>query len=122
MLAGMAAEQIILGDIFDGSGGVEGSDLQRASDLATLMLANLGIGSLHYCDVTTSKELDELRREDPSLRRRVEDLLAAQLQRAVAIVENRKAEVELLANAVAERSLLSRREVAELIAPPRRVG
>lgn len=122
MLAGMAAERIILGDIFDGSGGVEGSNLQRASDMATLMLANLGIGSLHYCDVTTSKEFDELRREDPGLRCRVEDLLAAQLERAVAIVENRKAEVKRLAHAVGERGLLSRREVAELIAPLRGAG
>ncbi|WP_106727545.1 hypothetical protein [Pseudaminobacter soli (ex Li et al. 2025)] len=80
------------------------------------------LGSLYYCDVTTSKELDELRREDPSLRRRVEDLLAAQLGRAVAIVENRKAEVERLANAVAQRSLLSRREVAELFATLKRAG
>lgn len=122
MLGCMAAEKVILGDIFDGSGGVKGSDLQRASDLATLMLANLGLGALHYCDVTTTKELDELRRKDSSLRQRVQNLLAVELQRAVAIVDRRKQEVEWLANAVAERELLSGRDVAAVIEPLGKTG
>lgn len=115
VLAGMAAEKVFIGDILDGSGGVEGSDLQRASDMATLMLANLGLDSLHYCDISSSKELDELRRKDPILRQRVEDLLATELQRAVGIVENRKAEVEALARAVDVRGLLTGSDVGEVI-------
>jgi ATP-dependent Zn protease len=117
LLGGMAAEQVLLADLFDGSGGVEGSDLQKASDLATLMLANLGLGSLHYCDVSTSKELDELRRSDPILRRRVERLLAAELNRAAMIVRGRRVEVERLVQALGERGLLPGHEVATSFAP-----
>lgn len=116
VLAGMAAEKIVIGDILDGSGGVEGSDLQRASDMGTLMLANLGLESLNYCDISSSKELDELRRTDPILRQRVEALLAVELQRAVGIVERRRADVERLARAVDERGLLTGRDVRDAIA------
>ncbi|MDX3924713.1 MAG: AAA family ATPase [Shinella sp.] len=119
MLGGMAAEKVVLGDVFEGSGGVDGSDLQRASDLATLMLASLGLGALLYCDVSTSKELDELRRSDTILRRQVERLLAAELNRAAMIVGERKAEVERLAQALVERELLPGREVTTFIAPRR---
>lgn len=116
MLAGMAAEKVMVGDILDGSGGVEGSDLQRASDMGTLMLASLGLDALHYCDISSSKELDELRRTDPGLRQRVEDLLANELQRAVGIVKSRRADVERLARAVDERGLLTGSDVGEVIA------
>ncbi|WP_244635016.1 hypothetical protein [Agrobacterium salinitolerans] len=58
LLGGMAAEEVILGDVFDGSGGVAGSDLQRASDIATIMLASLGLESLQYCNVSSSNELN----------------------------------------------------------------
>ncbi|WP_312412397.1 AAA family ATPase [Shinella sp.] len=115
VLAGMAAEKVIIGDILDGSGGVEGSDLQRASDMGTLMLANLGLDSLNYCNISSPKELDELRRTDPILRQRVEDLLAIELRRAVGIVERRRVEVERLARAVDERGLLTGSDVREVI-------
>ncbi|WP_245369162.1 AAA family ATPase [Sinorhizobium sp. CCBAU 05631] len=115
LLGGMAAEEVILGDVFDGSGGVAGSDLQRASDLATAMLASLGLGSLQYCDVSTPKELDELRRSDPILRRRVERLLEAELLRAAKTIERRRPEVEKLARAIVKHGVLWRCDVAEIV-------
>lgn len=93
-LGGMAGERVIIGDVFDGSGAVAGSDLQRASDLATAMLASLGLGSLQYGDVSMPKELDEVRRSDPILRRRVERLLEAELLRAVTLIEGRRVDVD----------------------------
>ncbi|ASP70533.1 ATPase [Sinorhizobium meliloti] len=122
LLGGMAAEKVVLGDIFDGSGGVAGSDLQRASDLATVMLASLGLGSLQYCDVSTSKELDELRRSDPILRRRVERLLEAELLRAATIIEGRKPEVEKLARAVAKCGAVWGCEVVEIVSGQKKAG
>ena len=119
MLGGMAAEKVVLEDVFEGSGGAGGSDLQRASDLATLMLANMGLGALLYCDVSTSKDLDELRRSDPILRRRVERLLAAELQRASDIIRKRKADVELVAETVLGRGVLTGKDVAALLTPGR---
>jgi len=117
MLGGMAAEKVVLADVFEGSGGVDGSDLQRASDLATLMLASMGLGALLYCDVSTSKDLDELRRADPILRRRVERLLAAELERASDIIRKRKGDVEVVAETVLERGVLTGKDVADIITP-----
>ncbi|MGV2124014.1 AAA family ATPase [Agrobacterium vitis] len=117
LLGGMAAEQVILGDVFDGSGGGEGSDLQRAADLATVMLSNLGLSSLHYCDISTQKEFDDLRRSDAILRRRVERLLSAELKRASMIVSERRAEIDQLAYLLVESGLLRGQEIAKFFTP-----
>ncbi len=115
LLAGMAAERVIIGDILDGSGGSEGSDLQRASDLVTLMVSNLGLGSLHYLEVSTSKDLDDLRRNDPVVRGKVEELLSRYLSRAEEILEACKKDVELLASTLMDCELVSGQEVLQLI-------
>lgn len=114
MLGGMAAEKVIIGDIFDGSGGTEGSDIQRASDMATLMLASLGLDSFHYCDVSTKDELDELRRNDPVLRKQVEDLLSTQLDRAREVILDRRKHVLALAEVLMKRELVLGSEVLTL--------
>ena len=115
LLAGMAAERVILGDILDGSGGSEGSDLQRASDMVTLMVSNLGLGSLHYLEVSTPKDLDDLRRNDPVLRAKVDVLLREYLSRAEEIVSARKKDVELLASTLMDRELVPGQDVLQLI-------
>tara|TARA_R110002020_G_scaffold298211_1_gene514010 strand:- start:2909 stop:4795 length:1887 start_codon:yes stop_codon:yes gene_type:complete len=115
ILAGMAAEKILLQQAYDGSGGVNGSDLQHASDTATLMLANLGLESLHYADVTSSKELDELRRSDPELRSRVEKLLTRALERASDIIRRKRADVEAVVALLLEREVVRGEEVMELL-------
>lgn len=114
LLGGMAAERIHLGNEYDGSGGVLGSDLQRAVDLATLMIANLGLEGLQFHDVTTAAELEDLRRSDPLLRRRVERLLEEQLQRAEEIIRERHAAIEALVAAIMEREVVTGREVLQL--------
>lgn len=122
LLAGMAAEEVILGDVFDGSGGASGSDLQRASDIATIMLASLGLEALQYCGVSSSKELDELRRDDPTLRRRVERLLEAELLRATTIIEAQRAAVDEVALAVARRGVVPGSEVLDIVSMHKEVG
>ncbi len=116
LLGGMAAERIVLGDVQDGSGGRKGSDLHRASNLATIMLSNLGLGSLHYCDVSTSQQLDELRRSDAVLRRRVERLLAGELERACEIVNRRRPEFDRIVAALSEREVIAGDELREILA------
>ncbi|PWE55508.1 ATPase [Metarhizobium album] len=115
MLGGMAAEKVVLGDVFEGSGGADGSDLQRASDLATLMLASMGLGALLYCDVSTSKDLDELRRQNSVLRRQVERLLEKQLERAEEIIQARTKDVHGLAELLMGRDVILGQEVLRLI-------
>ncbi|MDR6667079.1 AAA family ATPase [Rhizobium sp. 1399] len=122
MFGGMAAEEVLLGDIQDGSGGVPGSDLQRACDMATRMLGSLGLGALQFYDLSSSSDLEKLRRANPALRKRVERLLAAELDRAIDIIRKRTGDVELIAEAVFERGVITGSEVEELIAPKRKTG
>ncbi|MGV1785838.1 MULTISPECIES: AAA family ATPase [Agrobacterium] len=117
-MAGHAAEAVIVGSVSDGFGGSKGSDLHRATDVATLMEANLGLGQgLSYSSVNSSEELEKLRRSDPVLRRRVERLLGAELERAKSIVLARRQHVEALAKNVFETGVMGGRDVELLLAP-----
>lgn len=114
LMGGMAAERVYLGTEYDGAGGQLGSDLQRAVDLATLMFANLGLEALQFHDVSTSAELDQLRRSDPILRRRVERLLEEQLVRAEEIIQQQDAVVQAIVAILMEREVMLGREVSQL--------
>ncbi|PDT10201.1 AAA family ATPase [Rhizobium sp. M1] len=117
VLGGRAAEEVVLGFVTDGSGGMNGSDLHRAADIATVMEATLGMGhGLSYSDVKTSEDIEKLRRSDPVLRKRVEKLLTAELERAKEIVRKRLEDVDTLAKEIMKRELLSGDEVREMLA------
>ncbi|WP_165448414.1 AAA family ATPase [Rhizobium ruizarguesonis] len=86
-LAGMAAEFVLFGDHLEGSGGRNGSDLQRAADTATSMVAQLGMGGVtNFLSAETFEDLDRIRRTVPSVNRRVEELLADAYKRAKTLV------------------------------------
>ncbi|CUX14768.1 MULTISPECIES: AAA family ATPase [Agrobacterium tumefaciens complex] len=114
LLGGMAAERVHLGTEYDGSGGGLGSDLQQAVDLATRMLSNLGLEALQFHHATTSMELDELRRSDSVIRRRVERLLREQLERAEQIVRERRNLMEALVAILKDREVILGTEVMKL--------
>ncbi|MGV1985558.1 hypothetical protein ACQZ5N_02980 [Agrobacterium sp. 22-221-1] len=86
------------------------------------MLASLGLESLQYCDVSSSRELDELRRDDPVLRRRVERLLEVELLQATTIIQARRPEVEDIARAIANRGMVWGREVMDIVSKPKGMG
>lgn len=44
LMGGIAAEDVVLGSFVDGAGGLEGSDLVTATDLATIVHCQLGMG------------------------------------------------------------------------------
>lgn len=117
ILGGRAAEEVVLGFVTDGSGGANGSDLHRAADIATVMEATLGMGhGLSYSHVRNSEDLEKLRRSDPVLRKRVEKLLSAELERAKEIVRKRLKDVDNLAKEIMKRELLTGDEVREVLA------
>lgn len=97
LLGGRLAEEVVLGTAFEGSGG-DGSDLQKAADLATYIDVQLGMGdALGYFSATSTAELESLRRDVPSVRERVEKVLLKEWQRARAIVEKYEKIIERLA-------------------------
>ncbi|WAJ29461.1 AAA family ATPase [Antarcticirhabdus aurantiaca] len=103
LLAGLAAEEVLLGSRGSGSGGTADADLVRATQLAASAERSLGLGSelvsVSWTDTTGPAELIM---GDPCLRLRVEAMLAGCLRDARLIVERRRDEVEALARRLAE--------------------
>ncbi|WP_028748309.1 AAA family ATPase [Rhizobium mesoamericanum] len=116
LLAGRAAEQVILSEAYNGSGGAEGSDLHRAADIATVLVGGHGLYGLGYTRISRSRDLDQLRAEDPVLRRRVERLLAEELARAEEIIRERRDDVKRIAEALLRSEVLSGSATSRILA------
>lgn len=97
-LGGMAAEIVIHDQHLEGSGGGAGSDLHNAADLATIMVAQIGMGgTLNHFRANTPEEREKIRRSLPAVNKQVEQTLTTQLERAKAIVRANLAFVRELA-------------------------
>lgn len=98
LLAGLAAEAVILGEYADGGGGSTDSDLYQATLLATQMEISLGLGLTLAC--TTSPEPDQLIKrldDDPALRRTVDTILVECMSGAKAMLEKDRRSLERIA-------------------------
>jgi cell division protease FtsH len=97
MLGGIAAEQLVFGDRSDGAGGDPSSDLGIASDVATRMERCLGLGEVLSVEFGKGgRPLEYLRERDPHLRGLVDARLRAQFERAVVMLDGRRAELDNL--------------------------
>ncbi len=97
-LAGMAAEEVILGSRGDVSGGSADADLVRATRLARSAERSLGLGER----LSSVPKEDLAAGDDPDLPNRVERLLSTCLAEARLIVERRRDEVGALSAKLAE--------------------
>ncbi|WP_294644886.1 AAA family ATPase [uncultured Aureimonas sp.] len=102
LLAGTAAEEVVLGNRGDGSGGRPGSDLHVATAIAVRLEVShgLGAGLAQRLDAGRGDLVPELLR-DPSLLERVEATLSDCLCRAREVVLERRHEVERTATLLA---------------------
>ena len=94
------------------SGGNSRSDLNRATDLATMMERSFAFGS----DLVTEtgvgeRPMENLRQSDPALREAVRTRLDEQFERVTAILTSKRMEVQSLAHLLAERFELSGEEI-----------
>jgi SpoVK/Ycf46/Vps4 family AAA+-type ATPase len=122
LLGGRLAEEVILGSAFEGSGG-EGSDIHKATDLATIMEVQLGMGeTLGYFQASSSADLEKLRRRIPAVRERVEKVLLKQWKRARAIVEEHAEVIESVASRLAATGRLEGAEVELMLSMKGREG
>ena len=115
-LAGLAAEELVFGEIADGGGGGEGSDLASATQVATEMEVSLGFGdSLVHLVPSGSRQVRELLLADRFLRQRVEAILDNAYEDARGILEENKSAHQALVDALMQRHKLEGREVLEII-------
>lgn len=108
LLAGMAAEDVILKSRSSGASGGAGSDLHRATLLATRMEAHLGVGRAPMALCRDREEdLFKLLAGDRDIRRRVETRLADRYAKAQAIVSERKEALLDIATALVKEGRVS---------------
>ncbi|WP_299482249.1 AAA family ATPase [uncultured Roseibium sp.] len=115
-LAGLAAEELVFGEIADGGGGSSSSDLASATQIATEMEASLGFGdSLVHLIPNGSRQVRQVLLTDHILRRRVEATLDKAYEDAREILEEMEPAHQALVDALMQRYELNGREVLEII-------
>lgn len=116
-VAGAAAEHVFLGDYGAGWGGDAGSDLYRATLLASAMEASYGLGeNLIYMVDDSEAELLTAARSNFVLQGKIGRVVAEQFERAKDILTRRRVDVEVIVEALLKRRRLSGQDVAQLLA------
>ncbi|TCT27560.1 AAA family ATPase, partial [Martelella mediterranea] len=104
LMAGRAAERLVLGEISAGAGGSRQSDLARATNMALQIDQQLGLGA--YGPVYRG-DADGLALHDPAQRQRVQQRLEQAEALAAEILQKHKLQLEHMAKAlVSERELI----------------
>ncbi len=116
-LAGMAAERLVYGDHFIGSGGNPTADLAVATDIATMMERTFAFGDSLLTDMGHgARPMEQLRLADPRLQDAVGKRLDIEYRRASELLAPRRRQLEDLASILADRLELSAAEVAAVVA------
>lgn len=116
LLAGLAAEQAVLGEHGGGGGGASDSDLHISTVLAGSMETSLGLGrSLVYRSSNRPDEILASVRADPLLRQRIEAHLDACLQRARGILGEHRVALDSIAASLACRGRVTAADIAEAV-------
>ncbi len=112
LLSGMAAERIFFGEHSMASGGNVSSDLNRATDLATMMERCFAFGDNLVTDIGVGERpMENLRQADRDLQDAVRRRLDAQHERVMKILTSTRAAVESLAKRLAQSFELSAEDI-----------
>lgn len=111
LMAGRAAERLVLGDIGSGAGGPPGSDLDRATRIAVATELNFGMGSFGriYLDP------DRMLPIDGRVRAAVDKHLEAAEMQARGILVRHRAALERLADRLERERYLDAGQIADLL-------
>lgn len=107
LLGGIAAEELLFGEFGNGAGGDPSADLNRATDLATMVEIKWGLGKTLSVEPGDSpRELSAFRHRRKALSKSVEATLQAEFRRAKFLLEgHRDALLDLHAGLLREGSL-----------------
>lgn len=116
LLAGRAAEQLVLGEISTGAGGDDRSDLAQATHLAVALETSLGLGSDGLCWLGTPQHMIPQLSQNPGLRERVETHLAEAETRATAILHQYRPILDRLTTRLCETGVLTEHDLEPILA------
>lgn len=115
-LAGIAAENVLLGTHGASGGGSAGCDLHRATVLAAGLVVSYGLdGRLVWLGFATPEQVLGHLRSDARLSRRVDDILHECLARAKAILLEKKDRLLAMATLLAERRHLDASDIVRVL-------
>lgn len=114
-LAGHAAEKLIFGDTLIGSGGVEQSDLARATKLALDAETAFGLGQVHPLLYRSAEVQSSILSLDRELAKNVNTRLEAAEVLAMGLLSQNHDALLALAKRLAESKVLDGNEVRELL-------
>lgn len=116
ILGGTAAEEVLFGARSAGAGGERGSDLHKATAIATRMVCSYGMGrSLSFLVKDDYPGMNGIAGIPAISRREIDGILAEQLSRAKAIVRSHLDAVEALAEQLLEREHLEPDDVQAIL-------
>lgn len=115
LMAGRAAEQLVLKRVSSGSGGTDDSDLARATRLAFDMERTLGFGTEHPLLYRPHRDPGAVLDRDADLAVRVHARLEAALDRAATILRKRRSTFNALAKALFEAQAMDETAVLRIL-------
>jgi ATP-dependent Zn protease len=113
LMAGRAAEELVLGSPSAGAGGAPGSDLSHATELAKKMELRFGFGE--YGPVFLPDGAHDPLTTVPGLFIAVKNRLERALAAAAELLEQNRAALDAVADALCRSGYLSAGEVSELV-------
>ncbi|MDW9709541.1 ATP-dependent Zn protease [Sinorhizobium meliloti] len=122
LMAGRAAEQIVVGSVSAGSGGSADSDLARATKLALAMERSLGFGAIQPLLYRENKDPTAVLDSNPDLAARIHAKLEGALARAVEIINDNRDKLDTLTKALFDAQALDGEAVMLLLKHGDRVG
>ncbi|MBX5131255.1 AAA family ATPase [Rhizobium lentis] len=117
-LGGIAAELELFGSFTDGASGSDTADLNRATELATILEGGLGMG--HTLVVEDQVQLERLRTYNLEFRRHVHAVLESEFERAKSAVRARRAALDTIVDRLMDVTVMSGDEVFEIMDRHRR--
>ncbi|MGR9371109.1 ATP-dependent Zn protease [Rhizobium leguminosarum] len=115
LMAGRAAEKLMLKRVSSGSGGSDDSDLARATRIAFDMERTLGFGTEHPLLYRPHRDPGAVLDRDPELVARVHGRLEAALGRAAAILRRRRPTFHALAKALFDAQAMDETAVLQIL-------
>lgn len=117
LLAGIAAEEVLLGAVSDGAGAGPNSDLAQATRIATMLQSGMGMGNrLRHSLAKSDRDLETLRLQDPGVAIWVDDVLLTEFERAKQIIRSHLKLVEAIADELEAKGKVSADQVAKMAA------
>ncbi|KAB1108491.1 ATP-dependent Zn protease [Neorhizobium galegae] len=115
LMAGRAAEKLVLKRVSGGSGGADDSDLARATRIAFDMERTLGFGTGHPLLYRPHRDPGAVLDRYPELASRVHARLEAALDRAATTLRRRRSAFHALAKALFDAQAMDEKAVSEIL-------